>query len=84
MAISQQAVRYGQRRLMRRIGRSIPFLGTLIAVATIGAAVRRKGLFGGTLDSALNAIPFVGGMKNAAEVVRGRDFIRDRRTKQVM
>jgi hypothetical protein len=29
-------------------------------------------------DSALNAIPFVGGLKNAVEVVRGRDFIRDR------
>ena len=78
MAVTQQAVRYGQRRLMRRIGRSIPFIGTIVAVATIGAAIRRKGLFGGTLDSALNAIPFVGGMKNAAEVVRGRDFIRDR------
>ena len=78
MAISQQAVRYGQRRLMKRVGRSIPFIGTLVAVATIGAAIRRKGLFGGAIDSALNAIPFVGGMKNAAEVVRGRDFISDR------
>jgi hypothetical protein len=78
MAISQQAMRYGQRRIVRRVGRAIPFLGTLVAVATIGAAIRRKGLFAGTLDSALNAIPFVGGMKNAAEVVRGRDFIRDR------
>jgi hypothetical protein len=78
MAISQQAVRYGQRRLMKRVGRSIPFIGTLVAVATIGAAIRRKGLFGGAIDSALNAIPFLGGMKNAAEVVRGRDFISDR------
>lgn len=78
MAVTQQAVRYGQRRVMRRVGRSIPFIGTIVALATIGAAIRRKGLFAGTLDSALNAIPFVGGMKNAAEVVRGRDFIRDR------
>lgn len=78
MAISQQAMRYGQRRLMKRIGRSIPFIGTVVALATIGAAIRRKGLFGGTVDSALNAVPFLGGMKNAAEVVRGRDFIRDR------
>lgn len=78
MAISQQAMRYGQRRIMRRVGRSIPFLGTLVVIATIGAAIRRKGLFGGAADSVLNAIPFLGGMKNAAEVVRGRDFIRDR------
>ena len=79
MAITQQAVRYGQRRLMRRVGRSVPFLGALIAIATVGAAIRRKGLFGGTVDTALNAIPFIGGFKNAAEVVRGRDFIGDRR-----
>ena len=63
---------------MRRLGRSIPVLGTLVAAATIGAAIRRKGLFGGAIDSALNAIPFVGGVKNAAELVRGRDFVRDR------
>jgi hypothetical protein len=79
MAIREQAVRYGQKRLMHRVGRSIPWLGGLIAVATVGAAIRRKGFFGGTLDCAINAIPFVGGMKNAAEVVRGRDFIRDRK-----
>lgn len=79
MTIPQQAVRYGQRRLLRRVSRSVPVLGTLVAVAAIGAAVRRKGLLRGAIDTALNAIPFVGGMKNAAEVVRGRDFIGDRR-----
>jgi hypothetical protein len=79
MPIHQQALKYGQRRLLRRVGRSIPWVGAAIAVATIGAAVRRKGVFGGTVDSALNAIPFVGAMKNLAEVARGRDFIRDRR-----
>jgi hypothetical protein len=78
MAIRQQALRYGQRRAMRRLGRSIPWLGAAVALVTIGSAIRRKGMFGGALDSALNAIPFVGGIKNAAEVVRGRDFIRDR------
>lgn len=79
MAIQQQALKYGQRRLVRRLGRSIPWVGAVIALATIGAAVRRKGVFGGTVDTALNAIPFVGAAKNVAEVVRGRDFIRDRR-----
>jgi hypothetical protein len=78
MAIQQQALRYGQRRLLQRLGRSIPFLGAAVALVTIGSAIRRKGVFGGTLDSALNAVPFLGGVKNAAEVVRGRDFIRDR------
>jgi hypothetical protein len=82
MAVLNQAVRYGQRRLGRRLARSVPWIGGIIAIATIGAAMRRKGVVGGTLDTALNAIPFVGGMKNAAEVVRGRDFIRDRQPVQ--
>ena len=71
-------MRYGERRLKRRIGRSLPWVGGLIALATIGGAIRRKGLFRGTLDSALNAVPFVGGVKNAAEIYRGRDFLRDK------
>ena len=50
-----------------------------MALATLGGAIRRKGVFGGTLNTALDAIPFVGGSKNIAEVYRGRDFIRGKR-----
>ncbi len=63
---------------MRKLLRSVPFLGGLVAVATVTRAVRRKGLFGGTLDTALDVIPFVSGAKNVLEIVRGRDFIADR------
>jgi hypothetical protein len=58
----------------------MPWLGGLIALATVGSAMRRKGWFGGAVDTALDFIPFVGGAKNLAESVRGRDFIRDRRS----
>ena len=78
MPIQQQALKYGQRRLLKRAGRSLPWIGAAVALVTLGSAIRRKGFLGGTLDSALNAVPFLGGMKNAAEVIRGRDFIRDR------
>jgi hypothetical protein len=78
MAIQQQVVRYGQLRLARRISRSLPWIGGVLALAAVGSAIRRKGLFGGIADSALNAIPVVGGVMNVAEVVRGREFIRDR------
>jgi hypothetical protein len=40
--------------------------------------VRRKGLVSGSLDTGLNAMPFVGLIKNAIEVARGRDFFPDR------
>jgi len=49
-----------------------------VVLVTLGSAIRRKGFLGGALDSALNALPFVGAMKNTAEVLRGRDFIADR------
>jgi hypothetical protein len=73
-----QAIQYGQRRLTRKLSRSVPWIGGLLALATLGAAIKRKGLFRGAMDTALDFTPFVGGVKNVAEAVRGRDFIRDR------
>ena len=58
--------------------RAIPWLGAVVALVTLGSAIRRKGLFGGALDTALDFTPVVGTMKNMAEVGRGRDFIRDK------
>jgi Pre-toxin TG len=60
----------------------MPWIGAFLALVTLGATIRRKGLFRGTLDTALDFTPVVGGVKNLAEAVRGRDFIRDRRTVQ--
>jgi hypothetical protein len=65
-------------RLSRRLARSVPWIGAAVALATIAGTVRRKGWLGGAAESALNATPFLGALKNAAEVVRGRDFIPDR------
>ena len=76
----QNATRFGQIRLARRVGRSLPWVGGAIALFALGTAIRQKGWLGGSVDTALNAIPFVGGVKNAAEMIRGRDFIHDRRT----
>jgi hypothetical protein len=54
-------------------------VGAVIAIATLAGAIRRKGFIGGSVNTVLDAIPFVGGAKNIAEVYRGRDFIRDKR-----
>jgi len=78
MAVLNTALRYGTLRAGRRLSRSLPWVGGLIALVAVGAAIRRKGLLGGSLDTALNATPFVGAMKNTAEMLRGRDFIPDR------
>ena len=79
MSVSRQVTQYASGRLTRRLYRSMPWIGGLVAVVTIGSAIRRKGWLGGTLDAALDFIPFVGGVKNFAEAARGRDFIRDTR-----
>jgi hypothetical protein len=80
MSIGQKLTRWGGARLSRRMRRSIPILGTAIAVATIASTVRRKGLVGGSLDTGINAVPFVGALKNGVEILRGRDFFPDRST----
>ena len=71
-------MRYGGVKLSQRLRRSLPIVGTVIAVATVAATIRRKGVVSGTLDTGLNAMPLVGALKNAAEVLRGRDFFPDR------
>jgi len=78
MAMPQQLSRYAGRKVTRRLTRAIPWVGAAIALITLGSAIRRKGFVGGTVHTALDSIPFVGGAKNLAEAVRGRDFIPDR------
>jgi hypothetical protein len=78
MATTGRIVRWGGARLSKRAARSVPWIGTAVALATVAATVGRKGFFRGILDTGLNAVPFLGAAKNVAEVVRGRDFIADR------
>lgn len=68
----------GRGRIVRKMIRSVPYLGGLVAVVMLGSAIRRKGVVRGAAHTALDMIPFVGGAKNAAEVIRGRDFFPDR------
>jgi hypothetical protein len=78
MTIAHRITSWGGARLSRRVSRSLPFLGAAIAVVTVASSLRRKGVISGTLDTGLNAVPFVGAAKNLIEVVRGRDFFPDR------
>jgi len=80
MARTTHLARYTQGKLTRRLTRAIPYMGTVIALATLGSAVRRKGWVRGALHTGLDAIPYVGGAKNIAEVARGRDLFADRIT----
>ena len=78
MGMSQQFRQFATRRATRKLTRAVPYLGAIVAILTLGAAIRRKGWLGGALDTALDFTPVVGTVKNMCEVGRGRDFIRDR------
>ena len=78
MTVTKQVSQYARGRLVRRLSRSMPWIGAVVAIAAVGTAIRRKGVFGGALDSALDAMPGVGALKNAVEAIRGRDFIKDK------
>jgi hypothetical protein len=78
MTVTNQALRYGQRRAMRKLGRMIPWIGAAFAMATLAATMQRKGVVRGAVDAAIDVIPVIGGLKMLAETVRGRDFIADR------
>jgi hypothetical protein len=61
----------------RRVGKSIPVIGTLVAIGFLAYSVRRKGVVGGVVDTTLDAIPFVGLVKNTVEFFTD-DLIPDR------
>lgn len=77
MGLRRQLTQYGTSRLSRRVGRSIPLLGAVIALVGLRYAIRRKGLVRGVVDSSLDAVPVVGAAKNLYEAARG-DIIPDR------
>ena len=78
MALASPVQQYATRRLTRRLFRAVPWLGGALALVTLGKAIHRKGVVGGTVHTALDFVPFVGGAKILLEARRGRDFIRDR------
>ena len=71
---------YAARRVKRKLTRAIPVLGTAVALFTLGDAIRRKGLLGGTAHTALDFTPIVGTLKNLTELGLGRDLFRDKKS----
>lgn len=78
MAIRTELKQYARRRVTRRLYRAMPMIGSVVAIATLGLTMRRKGALRGLADTVLDFIPFVGSAKNLAELRRGRDFFPDK------
>jgi hypothetical protein len=76
-SIKRKVLHAGGWQLAKRIAKTIPFGGTVIAVVLVGSDIRNKGVAKGLLNSGIDAIPFVGLAKNVFEIVNG-DLIPDK------
>jgi hypothetical protein len=77
MALLRRFARLAGARASRRLGRSVPLVGTAVALALAASSVRRKGLARGVADTGLNALPLVGTLKAMIETFTG-DWFADR------
>ncbi len=72
--IGRKIARVGGWQLFKRGAKMLPFGGTIVVATLVGTDIRRKGLVNGLVNSGLDAVPFVGLVKNGIELFRG-DFI---------
>lgn len=78
--IKRKLLHAGGWQVAKRLAKTVPFGGTVVAVALVGTDIKRKGVIKGLVNSGIDAIPFVGLAKNAVELFTG-DFIPDKKTK---
>lgn len=78
--VKRKVIHAGGWQVAKRFAKTIPFGGTAVAIALVGADIKRKGVFKGIVNSGIDAIPFIGLAKNAVELVVG-DFIPDKQAK---
>lgn len=80
--LKRKAAEAGGWYLAKRVGKSIPYVGTVLAIGLVGYDIRRKGVVYGILNSGLDAIPFVGTGKNVIEYFTG-DLLPDKDKKEI-
>jgi hypothetical protein len=78
--LTRKIVHAGGWQVAKRVAKSIPGVGTALAVGLVGLDIKRKGVVKGVINSGLDAIPFVGFAKNAVELFTG-DFLPDKEPK---
>ena len=66
--------------IAKRVAKSIPYVGTAMAIGLVGYDIKRKGVVKGIANAGLDAIPFVGLGKNVIEFFTG-DLLADKDSK---
>jgi hypothetical protein len=72
--IIRRVFQAGATRLATRAIRTVPVLGTAVAFGMAGYEMKKKGVFKGLANVALDATPFVGVAKNVIETFTGDWF----------
>lgn len=75
--LARKAVHAGGWTVAKRVAKSIPYVGTAMAIGLVGYDIKRKGVVNGVLNAGIDAIPFVGTAKNVVEFFTG-DFLPDK------
>lgn len=76
-SLKRKLVHAGGWKLAKRVAKSIPYVGTVMAIGLVGYDIKKKGVVKGVLNSGLDAIPFVGLGKNVVELFTG-DLLPDK------
>lgn len=73
-SLTRKLMQAGGWNLARRAAKSVPYIGSAMAIGMIGYDIKRKGIVNGVLNTGLDAIPFVGTGKNIVELFTGDLF----------
>ncbi|MDQ3748178.1 MAG: hypothetical protein M3367_04050 [Acidobacteriota bacterium] len=76
-SLKRKIVHAGGWTVAKRVAKSIPYVGTVMAIGLVGYDIKRKGVVKGVLNAGLDAIPFVGLGKNVVEFFTG-DLLPDK------
>jgi hypothetical protein len=77
-SLKRKAAEAGGWMAARRIAKSVPYVGTAMAIGFVGYDIKKKGFVKGVINSGLDAIPFVGMGKNIIEFFTG-DLLPDKK-----
>jgi hypothetical protein len=72
--IFRRLVRTGGYRIAIKAAKSVPIVGAAVAFGLAGYEIKKKGLFKGLVNTALDATPVVGFAKNTIEMFTGDWF----------
>ena len=72
--LTRKLIQAGGWNLARRLAKSVPYVGSAMAIGMIGYDIKRKGVVKGVINTGLDAIPFVGTGKNIVEFFTGDLF----------